>query len=393
MSKELLSVNGVALINAYDKLQIPCPDEYARYCIFAKNHWFESHWMHDRSGDKSPFQLKLLPEYKIPEFDATSTVTFDDATNSRALEIEQFQNDTGLPILIYWSGGIDSTVALAAIIKNFKSLDNVTVVMNTTSYFENPVFFNRCVKNKIKICNVSQSSKDQWMNNIVVNGEPADQMYINGHILYMDRRQPNTSLRNVHTDGDGLINYFATGNTVQVPQYGNTHTGKLSALEISKWAYNLIIESTKSSPVPINTYADFLWWTNFNFFVSGNSIKFYYNNTALRNAESFSAFRKNFKPWFLSDKYQQWAMHNNSNGIKYNQTTTSYKMPSKQYIWELDRNDYYRYYKTKVGSAQQYMHNDFYGFNVGSSVALYDDGSIIRYDEINEADLLSIGRP
>ena len=50
-------------------------------------------------------------------------------------------------LAVLWSGGIDSTIALAAIVKNWGPADlaQVDVVMNTSSYYENPVFYQQAI--------------------------------------------------------------------------------------------------------------------------------------------------------------------------------------------------------------------------------------------------------
>ena len=63
--------------------------------------------------------LSLYSTESRVELENLINLSFDDITNLRALEIESYQSSTGLPIIIFWSGGIDSTLILSAIIKNF----------------------------------------------------------------------------------------------------------------------------------------------------------------------------------------------------------------------------------------------------------------------------------
>jgi len=57
---------------------------------------------------------------------------------------------------------------------------------------------------------------------------------------------------------------------------------------------------------------------------------------------------RNATPWFLSKEYQVWSIQDQKN--KFDGTVQSYKMSAKEYIYEVDKNEYYRDYKTKVTS-------------------------------------------
>ena len=69
--------------------------------------------------------------------------------------------------------------------------------------------------------------------------------------------------------------------------------------------------------------------------------------------------------WFNSSDYQHWSMTNNNNGEKIQTMgAATYKMASRNYIYELDKNDWYYYFKLKIGS-------------LGASVMLFQDLSSI----------------
>jgi hypothetical protein len=54
--------------------------------------------------------------------------------------------------------------------------------------------------------------------------------------------------------------------------------------------------------------------------------------------------------WFGHDDYQRWSMVNNNNGQKIKQTLSTYKWAAREYIWDFDRNDWYKYFKIKLES-------------------------------------------
>ena len=72
-------------------------------------------------------------------------ISFDEATDMRADQIAAcVSEDTNLPIWVMWSGGIDSTVILSAIIKHWPDhlKERVVVKMNYSSRLENPLNIN-----------------------------------------------------------------------------------------------------------------------------------------------------------------------------------------------------------------------------------------------------------
>ena len=54
--------------------------------------------------------------------------------------------------------------------------------------------------------------------------------------------------------------------------------------------------------------------------------------------------------WFNTDDYQCWSMVNNNNGEKIEKSMATYKMASRRYIYDLDKNDWYFYFKLKLAS-------------------------------------------
>ena len=80
--------------------------------------------------------INFLPAFlDIPDF-----TNFESVTNIRAQEVENHYKNIDGPIVVFWSGGIDSTVILAAILKNFSKhlLERLVVKMTKDSYYENP---------------------------------------------------------------------------------------------------------------------------------------------------------------------------------------------------------------------------------------------------------------
>jgi hypothetical protein len=54
--------------------------------------------------------------------------------------------------------------------------------------------------------------------------------------------------------------------------------------------------------------------------------------------------------WFSDTNYQLWSMSNNNTGEKIGKTLSTYKMTARNYIWDLDNNDWYKNFKVKIES-------------------------------------------
>lgn len=344
------------------ELGIEFNDEFKHYNQVSHNVWYQPHCLHNRFGKSKFWNLELLPEYRIPEFDQNFNLSFEEVTDRRALELENFLEATGRPLLVNWSGGIDSTCAVAAIYKNFKphNRQHVTVLMNNSSYFENPVFFNTVIKPNFKIDQIENNQRDPWVSNILVSGEPADELWIHADIIEIMHRYPGSSKNNIRTNPDQLIEFI----------------GHKSNPAHAKWFYEMVLTESADFPVPIETYEDFYWWVNFNFYLVGDSVKEYINDGTVHNQEMFATFREYYKPWYLSDDYQRWSMANNSNGVKIDNSIRSYKYPSKKYIFDIDKNPYYLNYKTKTSSVKQFTSNHR-GTMLRSSFAIKSNGETV----------------
>ena len=89
--------------------------------------------------------------------------------------------------------------------------------------------------------------------------------------------------------------------------------------------------------------------------------------------------------WYDSNEYQEWSISAQPSSEKFDGSITSYKMPAKKYIYDLDKNEYSLIYKTVMGSP--------YG---GKSTpdkpherVIFDDGSVYYLDRfLNRLDKL-----
>lgn len=303
----------------------------------------------------NPWNIQLPNDYLMPDLSiATSSVDFSTASDLRAQQVSELIEKTNLPIVCHWSGGIDSTVVLAALIKNLKKthLKDVIVAMSVESYFENPLFFENVIKkHQLKYTTLAPD----WNQALILTGQPADAIWIQADILEINRFSPGCWKKNPMTDPDLLISWFT----------------KKSNTGLANWFYQTIAENSISAGVELFTYEDFYWWANFNYYYSAQCIKNhdYSVLSPISDIASYDNFRQNSIPWFNTCEYQNWSIFNRSNGIKFDGSIENYKKPAKDYIFELDKNPYYHRYKTKTGSGR---FNSRYPL-----MALYNNGTAI----------------
>lgn len=330
--------------------------------MFLKNYQnklvYETLYPHPRSGKiTNPMRIKNPTGFDIPKFSSTSQ-SFSDITDKRASEIKQIVEQEDLPITVFWSGGIDSTLVLSAIIKNWdiELKRRVVIKLNNSSYAENPYFFDRQIREHFRYTN----GPIHYRNSFCLSGNVADSIWVQADLLELTSNYPRSLIRDLRTEPDDLLNWF------------RFKTDR----EHAEWLYQTILENASESGIELMDYEDFYWWMNFNFYYSGQHFKLLKQmQTNPFKDGDWEKFQSHNLTWFHNDEYQLWSMNNRSNGVKYDGTVRSYKMPAKQYIFDVDGNQWYRDYKTKTGSVL--LRPEFTKTQQMFLVGLYENGEAI----------------
>jgi hypothetical protein len=142
-------------------------------------------------------------------------------------------------------------------------------------------------------------------------------------------------------------------------------------MENAIWYYEQILASAKAENINIETYEDFFWWGKQALAYGGNVLNLLKQRANPWTDRSWSKFNSCAIAWFHTSLYRAWSATHRNNGEKYNGTMRSFKMPMKQYIYSVDRNQYYLDYKTKTFSSAFPER--------GKIAALYDDGTAYFY--------------
>lgn len=327
-----------------------------------------------------PWETKVTPNFEIPEYDPKYLKTFEQITDESAMRIARLIDDD-CSVVLYYSGGIDSTVVLASLIKNLTKdqLRAVTICMNQDSIIENPNFYQKYINGKMNVLNSNRFTVDQFTqseNVYVITADGGDNIFgtdlgVRFYKHYnLDPNLPYIS----HVDE--LVEHLGTASNI-----------KLGKQLFCKVQANII---TKTNKVPIYSLHDFFWWMIFN-------IKYMHCNQRLaimyyQGDDLRSAIQERIIGWYTSHDYQLWSMANNSNGQKIGFGATDYKKVARDYIYDLDHNEWYFFFKEKLGS-QEYMMNkssvplsDAFSMDTNYKISKLSDPGVREYvlDALNE---------
>jgi hypothetical protein len=288
-------------------------------------------------------QLTNLTHTSMPDYDCNFNLTWNEITDQRARQIEKRMWEENKKIVVLWSGGIDSTCIMSAILKNFDPISRSQVVVACTldSVVENPVFYTKHILPNFKtidtnhfIDKILPASTDILM----VEGFGADTLTMSmtpSLDVHMAIKNSNLLTQDWKKNPDELIAYLA-----QVTKNKNFAT----------WYYERTQENIESTGLPIETYFDFLWWMGFNCDYQSWAVhNWFFSCQHLKL--NWSELNNKTIGWYRTDHYQLWALKNIGPNIKHGSTLGSFKKHPKQYIYNYDGNEYYWRYKTKVNSA------------------------------------------
>jgi hypothetical protein len=318
-----------------------------------------------RNGEWSlPWKQELIPGFEMPAYDAGYKKSFSEVSDAKARKIADLINQ-GEKFAVMFSGGIDSTVIMSALIKNLspEELQSVVVCASSETIIENPVFWSKYIQGKFKILD-SNSHKFGTLIDLgyrPITADEGDCMFgtLFGLILYNNFDYYVDGLSAVSKAELQNIKYKISHPDVHFSRYADLiirHLGIKEDPNFGKLLYEKYLHNVNTSTVPIHSLHDFFWWLIFNVKYLNCSVRgaLYLNDTVDWKDAIYSVIN-----WFNDKDYQCWSMANNNNGQKILNTLSTYKMAARDYIWDLDHNDWYRTFKIKLESFWNVgMHQD-----------------------------------
>lgn len=248
-------------------------------------------------------------------------------------------------ITVSWSGGIDSTTALCALIEtcdNWK--DRLRVIYTDTSVLEYPEFHEKFVT-QVKD-NVLCSEHDLFTKHIpnalddslVTSGECGDQIF--GSMILASNPgsmiQPYQSI----LDWDHLLGPDANlHRSSPVNNVGKVYKDLM---------FNYIEEQLSYCPFEVKSVFDFYWWLNYT--LKWNLCVY----RVIGKVPVGNEFKiKNWYPFYNAPELHQWSISHHEEKVKVGGNWKTYKQPAKDYIFTIAGDEDYRDNKVKTASLSE----------------------------------------
>jgi hypothetical protein len=315
--------------------------------------------------------LNKLPDLKIRTNESLTAIT-----DNRAIALLKRAKDFD-KVKLFWSGGIDSTLILAAILKNWNTadLEKLIIIGNEHSVNENKFMYENFIKDKINIEIFDNYIADniQFSDRILyVTGDGGDPIGSGPGICEFDEMYPNIFLQSWKEHRNKIIDYFATKTEIR---FGMPHH-VFDREDNAKKSFQWIADSIEYHNIGIESIYDFLWWMNFNF---GFNIDISYQLWAYFRIPSIttvdSMWSNNIFSWFEHMDYQYWSLSTIATDEKITNDILMNKNAFKKYIFDVDKNE--DYYKNKRKESS--MPKNFNKFNQ------YTDNRLLFIDRQNVA--------
>lgn len=307
--------------------------------LYKKWYLFQSDkFMHqsiiDRTGMmKHPVDVDVSsfkhPDYKICNKD------FSDIMCDRAKEILNISNKTGHRIMVFYSGGVDSTGLVCAFIKEIgikAASEVIDICMSRSSVIENPNFFNDYIKPNFNIVNsylfYNVVCKDEYKNSIFVTGDPAASLFGGGEKFRYAIKKYGSDIVEAKNYKDILQKIYDPF----VFEY---------ALE------NMHISSSQIG-YKINDLYDYFWWyaMNYRYICQHFSMVRLWTKFFTENLHDAAYWKNHHISFYDSEDFSNWSYSSKEhlidclkNGIINN---LYYKKKIKDFIFEFNKDkDYY----------------------------------------------------
>ena len=278
------------------------------------------------------FDQKVLDE--IPDPTIRNNTTFADICDATAQTIIAEATEQDQRIQVLWSGGIDSTTALVALVSNMAEADTprLEVVLSMDSINEYPLFFRHFILRKLPFKVIQPPITEHFSDTgLIVTGEHGDQLFGSDKLLPL------------------IVNQLAYEDySAILPIYLTNKFGDHQKVDV---LIDYLQPLIKACPHPIVTTFDLFWWLNF-------TVK--WQQVSLR-MPVFS-FRENVQPlytrfrhFFRNEDFQRWSLNNHQQRAA--ATLEEYKRPAKEYIFRYTKDETFLQQKSKEPSLKNVLIN------------------------------------
>ena len=295
----------------------------------------------DRTDIFNPFNMVYEPIPTTENFNKT----FEECSMEAAKNLWQL----GKPIELFWSGGIDSSGALIALLETKSDTDVLNIRYTQDSIDEFPLMWERLVKHR----NDPLSSKEMLTNDLFENhdiikitGECGDQCF-GSDALHKNLHRHSDDWESIFTwDKDEIFHFIFMLDGSVPPLEDHTFQKKREALA------EVLFEHVDNAPIEIKTIFDIYWWMNFCFKWQDVDSRMIFTFSTTSEWKSTLSF-------FNTQDFQRWSITNHD--IKHGGTWETYKQPAKEYINKYVKDETYRKDKTKEPSLIKILKNSIDG--------------------------------
>lgn len=286
------------------------------------NRMFAGWFCADRFGILNKHSCFDVAEFN-EKFPTAKNLKIADICDERAIELMK-QNK---PIVVLWSGGVDSTAIVCSFLKNNIPLDQLTVAYSAMTEEEYPYFLQVMKAQGINVIRQDDIPTycDELRDCLAINGWCADQLFGS----------------DIHRFNSELYNYDWMN--------GIREMMKVRRIRLTERSFNVIeqIYSDYAKRLGLNVkhFCEFTWMYNF-------GIKWSYVREVQRMLCTRNASRECVVNFFETDDFQSWSVNNFENIKLHNvfKEPKWYKKELKQYIFDYNHDEDYFLNKPKVNS-------------------------------------------
>lgn len=270
--------------------------------------------------------------FPMPEVPVGFNKSYKEICVERATQLLQHAKNINKPIVILYSGGIDSTAVVISFLLATQDTSNITIALNTSSIQENPNFYYNHIRGKFNLLPSERTLDLLTGEYIMVGGEFNDQLFGSDIMGEYQKLFPVEQLFAPYSESN-IVPFFE-------------HVGMTNA-EAKRW-YSLLDNHMRSNGrCEIKYVKDFFWWLNFAF--KWQSVYFrIISRTARRDLINAEFLNNYYHQFFNTDDFQCWSMMNPDKKIV--KDWRGYKITAKEFILEYTHDQEYFENKVKMGS-------------------------------------------
>ncbi len=297
------------------------PDGYILACKF-----FDCGIIDRTASLDQGFDYKVLDP--IPE-SRGAILSFAEVCDAVASDIVSRARQEDRPIRVLWSGGIDSTVALIALMKALPEEEyfRLEPLLNMISINEYPLFFRQHILHKLNFRHCLPPITNHFgERELLVTGEHGDQLFGSDKLLPL------------------IVNGLSEEAWEDVlPLHLFEKFGKAKKVDR---LIDYLKPQVAAAPQPIKSTFELFWWLNYSIKWQQVSLRLPVFTFRPDVAEIFDRTHH----FFRDERFQQWSIANHPNRACTD--LKDYKMVAKEYIHAFTGDEEYRNTKTKEPSLK-----------------------------------------